>query len=75
MPDASDDEMHDVANYIYWAEWSNIDLKFELTSDDNDYIEVSNNDSKYKARFANDELWQMPTFELFNQFSEFVDVL
>lgn len=66
MPDASDDDMNHVANYLYWAEWSKLDLKFELTEEDNDYIGVSNNDSKYRARFANEELWQMPTFELFN---------
>lgn len=57
MPDATDDEMKDVANYLYWAEWSNLELQFELTADDNDYIGVSNNDSKYKSRFANEELW------------------
>lgn len=75
MPDASDITMADVANYLYWAQYSNLNLKFDLTEEDNDYINVVMNESKYWGRIANDELWQMPTFEFLNQFSEFVNVI
>lgn len=75
MPDANDYTLQDVTNYLYWAEWSDLDLKFDLNDEDNAYINVLMNTSKYKNRFSSDELWQMPTFEFFKQFSEFVNIV
>lgn len=57
MPDAKDYVLQDVTNYLYWAVWSDLDLKFELTDKDKDYINVLMNTSKYHSRFASDELW------------------
>jgi len=34
MPDADTDEMFSVADYLYWANLSGLDLRFELTEKD-----------------------------------------
>ena len=57
MPDADNPTMRDVCNYLYWAQWSDLDIKFELTEEDYNYIGVSYNENKYKRRFARDEQW------------------
>lgn len=57
MPDANDYVLQDVNNYLYWAEWSDLDLRFDINDEDNDYMNVMMNISKYKGRIASDELW------------------
>eukprot|EP00351_Strombidinopsis_sp_SopsisLIS2011_P004696 CAMPEP_0116880410 /NCGR_PEP_ID=MMETSP0463-20121206/12334_1 /TAXON_ID=181622 /ORGANISM="Strombidinopsis sp, Strain SopsisLIS2011" /LENGTH=35 /DNA_ID= /DNA_START= /DNA_END= /DNA_ORIENTATION= len=32
--------MADVSNYLFWAQYSDLDLKFDLTDEDNDYIGI-----------------------------------
>eukprot|EP00351_Strombidinopsis_sp_SopsisLIS2011_P003509 CAMPEP_0116874738 /NCGR_PEP_ID=MMETSP0463-20121206/6293_1 /TAXON_ID=181622 /ORGANISM="Strombidinopsis sp, Strain SopsisLIS2011" /LENGTH=66 /DNA_ID=CAMNT_0004518869 /DNA_START=193 /DNA_END=393 /DNA_ORIENTATION=- len=66
MPYANDVTLADVSNYLYWAQYSDLDLKFDLTEDDNKYIDIVLNESKYWERIASDELWQMPTLEFLN---------
>lgn len=75
MPDVNDSTLADVANYLYWAEYSDLNLKFDLTEEDNHYIDIVMNQEKYWKRIANNEQWQMPTFEFLNQFSEFVNII
>lgn len=43
MPDADTDTMFDVSNYLYWANLSELDLKFHLTPDDLNMIDASVN--------------------------------
>jgi hypothetical protein len=41
MEDADTETMFDVANYLYWANMSHLDLKFELTDWDLQWINAS----------------------------------
>jgi hypothetical protein len=41
MEDADTETMFDVANYLYWANMSHLNLKFELTDWDLEWINAS----------------------------------
>ena len=42
MPDATTHNMHNVCNYIYWANTNHVELKFDMTQDQIDQCNVSN---------------------------------
>ena len=64
MPDADTAEMFDVANYLYWANISGLDLKFELTQDDLDLIYATVNHKVWYKYQASSEQVQLATYEL-----------
>ena len=41
MADADTETMFEVANYLYWANMSGLNLKFELSDDDVNWITAS----------------------------------
>lgn len=41
MPDATTNDMHNVCNYIYWANINHVELKFDMTQDQIDQCLVS----------------------------------
>ena len=77
MTDASTDDMYDVCNYLYWAFMNNLDIIFadQLTDEDHNRITLTVNDNVFEKYEAQDELIAFPSFELFNQFNEFAQVL
>jgi len=77
MLDASSKDMNDVCNYLYWALLNNLDLTFgdQLTDDDKHRIYITVNANVYEKYTAQEELSAFPSFELFNQFSEYIQVV
>lgn len=77
MLDASSKDMNDVCNYLYWALLNNLDLTFgdQLTDDDKNRIYITVNANVYEKYTAQEELSAFPSFELFNQFSEYIQVV
>lgn len=55
MPDADTDTMFDVSNYLYWANLSGLNLKFELTPDDINMITASVNTGIWNKYLASRE--------------------
>lgn len=75
MPDASTSEMFDVANYLYWANLSGLNLKFELTSEDLHNIYASTNHKIWYKFHASEEQTALPTYEVLQQLYEFSNVM
>ena len=77
MADATTDDLNDVCNYLYWAIVNDLDLTFgeELTAEDRDRINVGEHLDLYEGQEAHLELVAFPSYELFSQFSEFIDIV
>lgn len=75
MPDASTQEMFNVMDYLYWANMSGLDLKFELTDSDLNWINASVDSYVWRDHFAQRELWTLLSFEWLNQLDEFSNVI
>lgn len=77
MTDADTEDMYDVCNYLYWAFMNNLDIIFadQVTAEDHNRITLTVNDNVFEKYEAEDELIAFPSFELFNQFNEFAQVL
>lgn len=52
MPDADTATMFDVQDYLVWATISNLNLKFELTEEDMDWINASVNSYVWRDHLA-----------------------
>ena len=52
MPDASTEQMFDVANYVYWAKFNGLPLKFELTGDEMAWVSAANNTNVWSDNWA-----------------------
>lgn len=77
MVDATTDDLNDVCNYLYWAIVNDLDLTFgeELTAEDRDRINVGEHLDLYEGQESHWELVAFPSYELFSQFSEFIDIV
>jgi len=63
MPDADQNTMFDVMDYLYWAHLSNLSLKFDLTDDDLNWIYASTNSYVWRDHLADFELKTLPSYE------------
>ena len=75
MPDADTDTMFDVANYLYWANISGLDLKFELSEEELSQIYATCNRKVWYKYQASSEQVPLVTYELMQQFYEFTRVM
>ena len=71
MPDASTSDMHDVCNYIWWADANNIELVFTLTEEQMNQCNVSYQRKVYYKFDASDELAELPSFQYMETLVEF----
>lgn len=63
--DGDTGEMYNVCHYLYWANLSGLDLRFELTSDDLRNIDAAYNIHIWRKYQASEEQTSLPTYELF----------
>lgn len=77
MTTATTQQMNDVCNYLYWALLNDLDIIFadQLTEEDRNRIQITVNDNVFEKYKAQPEEIAFPSYELFNQFSEFIDIL
>ena len=64
MPDASTEEMFNVANYLFWGHVSGLKLKFELTDDDLNYLNAAENRKIWRKYHSSPELISLAAYEL-----------
>ena len=73
MPDASADELIDVANYLEWAARSELKLKFPFTDyDKRQVFAMGDRKGFWKYPFSEGQLAVLPNYQLFHVFQEFV---
>lgn len=75
MPDADTDTMFDVANYLYWANLSSLNLKFELSEWDLNWIYASVVRGVWNKYNAVHEQVDLSMFELMHQLYELSEVV
>lgn len=75
MPDASTKEMFKVANYLYWAKVSGLNLKFDLTGDEMTWIEAANNTEVWTENWAHIDQPYLVAYEFMQHLLEFSQVL
>lgn len=75
MPDADTDTMLSVANYLFWANLSGLDLKITLTEDDLNWCNTVENRKTWWKYLASDELSQLPAYKLMQEMNEFANVM
>ena len=69
--------MEQVINYVYWANASGFDLTFagSLSDEDHRRIAASLSLKVYEMVHSHRELVALPSYELFQQLIEFIDIL
>lgn len=76
MPDASTQEMFEVADYLYWAKQSGLPLKFELSDGEMNWITASCERKVWAHHWAHaDEKIPLVTYEFMHHLLEFAQVL
>lgn len=75
MPDADVEVMHDVSDYIVWMGRSERELSFDITGDELARAKISDGRKVYKDLGANEVLYHVMNYKLFQQFIEFIDIL
>lgn len=75
MPDADTDTMFNVANYLYWANMSGLNLRFELSEWDLTWINASVDRGVWNKYNASHEQVQLNMFEVMHQIQEFTNVI
>lgn len=66
QPNLTATSFHDICQYIYWAELSNIELKFSPTDEVNNYCMANGDSNLYSVSYGHPELWQLGAFEFLN---------
>lgn len=72
--DGDTDTMFNLMDYLYWANLSELPLKFELTDDDLNWINASTNSYIWRDRYSSDEDWSLLSYEWLMQMIEFSNV-
>ena len=75
MTDATTLDMHNVCNYIVWAQANSIKLKFDLTEDQFSQCEVSYQRKVYQKFDATDENTYLAQAELLEVLDEFAHII
>ena len=75
MPDASTEQMFDVANYVYWAKLNGLPLKFELTGDEMAWVSAANNTNVWSDNWAFVDQPYLVAYEFIQHLLEFSQVL
>ena len=75
MPDADTDTMFDVQDYLVWAVMSGLDLKFDLTQEDMNWINASVNSYVWRDHLAHKDSVSLPSYEFIQQLYEFSNVI
>jgi len=75
MTDASTSDMHNVCNYIEWAQANDLKLKFELSDEQKRQCEVSYNRKVYYKFDATSELTYLAQAELLQVLDEFAHII
>ena len=72
--DGDTDTMFNLMDYLYWANLSELPLRFELTDDDLNWINASTNSYIWRDRYSSDEDWSLLSYEWLMQMIEFSNV-
>jgi len=75
MPNANTTELRSVIDYLDWANRNNRTLQFNLTDSDIRNIQSVQDSKGYYKFLADNRLEDIPNFELFNQFNEYIKVV
>lgn len=75
MPTATPTELRSVIDYLDWANRNNRTLQFNLTDSDIRNIQSVQDSKGYYKFLADNRLEDIPNFELFNQFNEYIKVV